>query len=46
MRASGIASHFLFRMAQSLFILYDRPLVSTTYSGFYYNLTAISIQTI
>ena len=24
MRASGIASHFLFRMAQSLFILYKR----------------------
>ena len=24
MRASGIASHFLFRMAQSLFILYSR----------------------
>ena len=32
--------------AGSLFILYDRPLVNTTYSGFYYNLTAISIQTI
>ena len=44
MRASGIASHFLFRMAGSLFILYDRPLVDTVCSGSHYNWTAISIH--
>lgn len=38
MRASGIASHFLFRMAQSLFILYDDLLVCRIYSGLHYKL--------
>ena len=44
MRASGIASHFLFRMAQSLFILYDESLVVRIYSGYHYKLNTIYIH--